>query len=408
MTSTPDATSTSVTIALTKGTRISPAGAPSAGRTASRSWPWWSTSVTTPTAFPSAVRTQSPISSWSQNSSGSSGGASVPESTLSQVPRNSVAAVRSLMPSNLTMSSPDCQRTAFTVSGPTPARSVSSREPTANLSSGSSVRTPTTTSPRIPCGRPIRPTVTCMDRQRTSPVSSRSMRTCRFPARELITVRSARAVRPPLPMTFPRSSGCTRTSRTLPLRSILVATRTSSGCATIPLTRCSRASSSTSGSGTAAGGLGRRRRGLRRASRGLGLGLGRRRVLLRLVLLRRRPGRPGGGLRLLRREAFLHQRVVAFLLVRLRLAGLQGALATRLTRELLPVAGDGEQVAHRVGRLRAHREPVLDTVRVNLDDRRVGLRVVPADLLDGAPVSLGTRVGDNDPVVRFPDLAQAL
>src|SRR5262252_3609891 len=161
MTSPPPATSTSVTIALTKGTRMS--RDPSAERTASRSWPGCSTSVTTPTTVPSAVLTDSPISSWSRNSSGSSGEASVPESTISQVPRNSAAASRSLMPVNLTMSSPDCQRAAATVSVPMSARSVSSREPAANLRSGSSVRTPTTTSPRIPCGRPIRPTVTCMD-----------------------------------------------------------------------------------------------------------------------------------------------------------------------------------------------------------------------------------------------------
>src|SRR5487761_763359 len=63
----------------------------------------------------------------------------------------------------------------------------------------------------------------------TSPVSSRSMRTCLFPAREPITVRSARAVRPPRPMNLPRSSGWTRTSSTLPRRSIRLTTRTSSG-----------------------------------------------------------------------------------------------------------------------------------------------------------------------------------
>src|SRR5579863_5158837 len=48
-------------------------------------------------------------------------------------------------------------------------------------------------------------------------------------------------------MTLPRSSGCTRTSRTLPRRSDLLATWTSSGYWTMPRTRCSRASSSTSG-----------------------------------------------------------------------------------------------------------------------------------------------------------------
>src|SRR5699024_176094 len=43
------------------------------------------------------------------------------------------------------------------------------------------------------------------------------------------------------------SSGCTRTSNTLPLRSRLDLTRTSPELATIPFTRCSSASSSTSG-----------------------------------------------------------------------------------------------------------------------------------------------------------------
>src|SRR5581483_2447355 len=79
-----------------------------------------------------------------------------------------------------------------------------------------------------------------------------------------MTVRSARAVRPPLPMTLPRSSGCTRTSRALPRRRDLLATWTSSGYWTMPRTRCSRASSSTSG---LAGRLGVRGHGL------LGLGV---------------------------------------------------------------------------------------------------------------------------------------
>src|SRR6202012_1780433 len=100
----------------------------------------------------------------------------------------------------------------------------------------------------------------------TSPVSRRSIRTCPLPARELITVRSARAVRPPRPMTLPRSSGCTRTSSTLPRRSIRLTTRTSSGYATMPLTRCSRASSSMLGLSclgrSGLGGRRLRRRGL--------------------------------------------------------------------------------------------------------------------------------------------------
>src|SRR5699024_2013787 len=83
--------------------------------------------------------------------------------------------------------------------------------------------------------------------QRSSCRSSRSTRTLRPSAREPMTVRSALAVRPLRPMTLPRSSGCTRTSNTLPLRSRLDLTRTSSELATIPFTRCSSASSSTSG-----------------------------------------------------------------------------------------------------------------------------------------------------------------
>src|SRR5215472_11527065 len=61
-----------------------------------------------------------------------------------------------------------------------------------------------------------------------------------------MTVRRARAVRPPRPITLPRSSGCTRTSRTRPRRRPWLFTRTSSGWSTMPFTRCSRASSSTS------------------------------------------------------------------------------------------------------------------------------------------------------------------
>src|SRR5215472_6023880 len=61
-----------------------------------------------------------------------------------------------------------------------------------------------------------------------------------------MTVRRARAVRPPRTITLPRSSGCTRTSRTRPRRRPWLFTRTSSGWSTMPFTRCSRASSSTS------------------------------------------------------------------------------------------------------------------------------------------------------------------
>src|SRR5215469_2707744 len=262
------------------------------------------------------------------------------------------------------------------------------------------------------------------------------MRTCRPPAREPMTVRSARAVRPPLPMTFPRSSGCTRTSRTLPRRSMRLATRTSSSCSTIPLTRCSRASSSTSGlattvagsclsglrlsrrglGGRGLGGLGLRGLGLvslrlvslRLVSLGLGsLGLGGRGLSRRGVLLRPRggPRRLGvllGLLGLLGREALLHQFLVARLLVGLRLGDLEGGRGTGLALELLPVARDGEQLTDGVGRQRADRQPVLGALGVHLDERRVLFRVVLADLLDGAPVPLGACVGNDDPVLRVP------
>src|SRR5205085_12417896 len=76
-------------------------------------------------------------------------------------------------------------------------------------------------------------------------VSTTSTRRPRPPT-PVITWRSALAVRPPRPMTLPRSSGCTRTSRVLPRRLLSRSTVTSSGWSTIPLTRCSSASSSTS------------------------------------------------------------------------------------------------------------------------------------------------------------------
>src|SRR5580693_1586546 len=94
-------------------------------------------------------------------------------------------------------------------------------------------------------------------------------------------------------MTLPRSSGFTRTSRTLPRRSARLRTRTSSGYWTMPRTRCSRASSSTSGLSPCVGGrlvgggarvlVGRRSGGVlglsRRGRRVLGLGRRGRRVL---------------------------------------------------------------------------------------------------------------------------------
>src|SRR5215472_8840695 len=221
-------------------------------------------------------------------------------------------------------------------------------------------------------------------------------------------------------MTLPRSSGCTRTSRTLPRRSDLLATWTSSGYWTMPRTRCSRASSSTSGSaprvavrGLRAGVLrvrGLRVRGLRvggslaRGVRlgGLGLAPG------RLGRLARGPALLGAFLGFLGGLALLGRGREALPLVRARLRGAEGALGPRFPGELLPVPSDLEQDADRVGGLGAHGEPVLHPLGVHFDERGLGLRVILADLLDGAPVALGTRVRDDDPVVRLPDLAQAL
>ena len=64
------------------------------------------------------------------------------------------------------------------------------------------------------------------------------------PARAPMTVRSALAVRPERPMTRPRSSGWTRTSTREPRRRSFVRTRTSSLWSTMPVTRCSSASRS--------------------------------------------------------------------------------------------------------------------------------------------------------------------
>src|SRR5215469_7386290 len=304
-----------------------------------------------------------------------------------------------------------------------------------------------------------------------------------------MTVRSALAVRPPRPMTLPRSSGCTRTSRTRPRRKPRLPTWTSSGCSTMPLTRCSRASSSILGSiafrlgarlslggylsgrflgrsfGVSVGlsislglsvgvglsvsvglsvgvslsssvglsvclgpacslgpglsfscGLSLRRGLSLRLGIGLGLGFlllspGRLRALAVLGLTARL-GVHRLGLRLCLRAA-VGQRLgnsgrKCFLLVGFLPSDAQGALGARQALELLPVAGNLQDLAHWISGLCADGQPMLRALRVNLDERRLCLRVVLADLLDRAPVPLGTGVGNNDPVVRRTDLAQAL
>ncbi len=75
--------------------------------------------------------------------------------------------------------------------------------------------------------------------------------------------------------------------------------------------------------------------------------------------------------------------------------------------EALPVAGHPQDRGDRVGRLRADAQPVLHAVGVDLDRRRLVLRVVLPHRLDRPAVPLGAGVGDDDAVVRLAHLADA-
>src|SRR5271165_5898640 len=204
-------------------------------------------------------------------------------------------------------------------------------------------------------------------------------------------VRSAVAVRPPRPMTLPRSSGWTCTSTVRPRRLVTMSTRTSSGLSTIPRTRCSTASTTTELTGGSAFGF---RGGLNRR-----FSLGRRRRLLgrRLLRLGGLGGwAVGGG----------QCGVEEVQLARLWLGPLQRALLAGQALELLPVTGDLEQLEHGLGGLGAHGQPVLRTLRVDLDQARLLLGVVAADDLDRAAVAACARVGDGDAVLGIADLAK--
>src|SRR5207244_7514003 len=69
---------------------------------------------------------------------------------------------RSSTPSKATIRRPWCGRTASISSGPALAGSVTSTDPGTYRVAGSSVVTSTTTSPRMPCGRAIRPMTSCI------------------------------------------------------------------------------------------------------------------------------------------------------------------------------------------------------------------------------------------------------
>src|SRR5205085_7276012 len=73
--------------------------------------------------------------------------------------------------------------------------------------------------------------------------------------------------------------------------------------------------------------------------------------------------------------------------------GRAGALALRRLAQagLLLDAGDLDQLRDRLGRLRALAEPVLDLRLVEVDRRRVGLRVVPAHDLEELAVARRAR-----------------
>ena len=62
---------------------------------------------------------------------------------------------------------------------------------------------------------------------------------------------------------------------------------------------------------------------------------------------------------------------------------------------------------HGLGGLGADAQPVLRALRVDLDEARLFLRVVPADDLDGTTVTTVARVGDGDAVLGIADLAEA-
>src|SRR5450759_2671909 len=184
-------------------------------------------------------------------------------------------------------------------------------------------------------------------------------------------------------MTLPTSSGWTRTSSIRPRRRSRSLTTTSSGFDTMPRTRCSSASASTSGLlgriVAARDGLLGRGLGLS-CSLGLAAGLG--------------DGLGGGG------TVALGQRPVEGGGLVLGL-GLGIDAGRRLVaRERLPVAGALDQCNDGLGRLSADPEPVLCPLGVDADHRRVVLRVVEPDLFDRPAIALVARVHDDDAVVR--------
>ena len=218
------------------------------------------------------------------------------------------------------------------------------------------------------------------------------------PPTAVITVRSAVAVRPPRPITLPRSSGCTRICRVRPRRPVdqldadvvLVVDDAPDQVLQGVLEHAHDASAA----------LGRSRRPARRRLGGGGCGC---------------LGGVGAG------AAFFFgvvadgpsspptEAIAASYSARLSAFGrLPRSVPSAPGRPLnfcqSPVTLSSDE--HGLGRLRADAEPVLRPVGVDLDDARVGLRVVLADVLDRPAAAAGAGVGDDDAVERLADLAE--
>src|SRR5215218_7055414 len=459
----PPGTSTTGTSADTNGTRT--CSPPPAGRTTSRSCaPPVSSCTSSPRTCPSGSSTRSPTSSSSYQASSSSEASAW---TTSIVSRSASAAARSAACSNASRSTPRWSRALTRVSGPRSAGSVSNTAPGTNRCSGTSVRTSMLTSPRRPWARPMRATTRSMapscpaDRPcGTALALSRHPETARKngpgtgAAKRRRGRRAASPTSPPMSPVLSRSgagalseSGRCRRCRPAPTgrsraprrpcgeRSPCDPSARSPGRgrpgARGP--RASRRGDRSAGAprprpgaprclGPGARAPPRARSGLRLRGvlGGLGRlgghrgGLGARRLVGRVVLddvlagLGRSLATRGGGgvLRLLQRLA--RDRVEDLIAVGLGRGDAQRPLGARQALVLLPVAGDLEQYEYLVARLGADAQPVLRPLGVDLDERRLAHRVVLADLLDRAAIALGARVGDDDAVVRGPDLAQAL
>src|SRR5262245_29087239 len=80
------------------------------------------------------------------------------------------------------------------------------------------------------------------------------------------------------------------------------------------------------------------------------------------------------------------------------IASMASMASGRLRSRLGAGVRDLDQLAHRRRRLGALADPGVDLLEVDLDQRRLGLRVVPADGLDVAPIPRGARIGHHNAI----------